>query len=80
MKAAAIVSAAQMAKSHNRWFAMGKVVSMAGTDLDEDVAERLAIDIRALGLKSVFRSCADRINKKTVVYHPIVRRALGGES
>lgn len=80
IKAAAIIATAKMAESHNRWFAMRNVILMAGTDLDEDVAERLAIDISAFGLKRVFFECADRIHKELDIYHPSLRKILSPKS
>lgn len=80
IKAASILAAARMAVSHNRWYVMRKVNAVCGTELDDDVAARLAIDVRALGAKRDFRSCAERVHGGSVnAYHPTIRDAVGAE-
>ena len=48
-QAEAAVSAFILGDSHNRWFVMRKFVSMSGPEISEDLADRLAIEIAAMG-------------------------------
>lgn len=48
-QAEAAVSAFILGYSHNRWLVMRKFVSMSGPDISEDLADRLAIEIAAMG-------------------------------
>lgn len=45
-KGAAILAAAELASSHNRWFVMGYVLRLCGPGLDESAAQRIAIEIK----------------------------------
>lgn len=46
--ALAASAAAQLGHSHNRWNVMKRVISMCGRNIDDAVAQRVAIEIRAL--------------------------------
>lgn len=76
VRAAAVMSLAVLASTHNRWSALRKVVALCGPDLDADVAERLAIDIRASEREATFQRCAESIAKTVDVFHPAVAAVL----
>jgi len=76
MKAAAALAAAELAYSHNRWFVMRRVMTMCGPGLDENVAERVAIEIVAERKQYAFSVCASRISHVIKDYHPAVAEVL----
>jgi hypothetical protein len=76
MKANAALAAAELAESHNRWYLMGRVLEMGGPSAEENVAQRIAIEIRAGELEEQFKKCASRIHKDPSQYHPLIRAVL----
>lgn len=76
MKAAAALAAAELAYSHNRWFVMRRVLTMCGPGLDENVAERVAIEIVAERKQYAFAVCASRISHVIKDYHPAIADVL----
>jgi tRNA A-37 threonylcarbamoyl transferase component Bud32 len=76
VRAAAAMSAAVLGSSHNRWFALKKVVALCGPGLGVDVAERLAIDVRAEEQEEVFRRCAELVSKPVTIFHAALVRVL----
>ena len=80
LKAAAITSAAKLGADHNRWFVMQKVVQLAGASLDDTLAQRIAIEIRAQCIESEFRRCAERISLEIGVYHPLIAAVVRGDT
>jgi hypothetical protein len=78
IKARALVAAAVLGQSHNRWFVMGIVVRLGGPTLDEAVADRLAIEIKIDQHEYAFRRCAEVIHRDPDVdYHPKIARTIG---
>jgi eukaryotic-like serine/threonine-protein kinase len=75
-KAAAVLAAAEVARSHNRWYVMGYVLKMCGPDLADNEAQRIAIEIRAADAKHNFIRCAEAISRTTSAYHPRIIAAL----
>src|SRR5262249_51361526 len=75
-KGLAAISAAQLASSHNRWFAMNYVVHLCGPALEEQAAQRIAIEIRAADATGNFRRCALVIRKSEKDYHPRIAEVL----
>jgi eukaryotic-like serine/threonine-protein kinase len=75
-KAAAALAAAELGRSHNRWFVMWRVVEMCGKGLDDRVAERIAVEILASEAQTNFRACADVIGNSIDVYHPKIATLL----
>jgi hypothetical protein len=49
---------------------------LAGPKLNADVAERLALDIRAYERGDVFQACASALAKPLDVFHPRVVAAI----
>jgi hypothetical protein len=78
VRAAAAMSAAVLASTHNRWFVLRKVLALCGPNLDTDVAERLAIDIRACEREETWRECAKRLSKPITVFHRAIQEAIDG--
>lgn len=76
VKAAVALSTADMAETHNRWYVMERLVRMCGPDLNEAVASRIAIDIRAFRAEAKFRRCADAISHSYGDYHPQIRTVI----
>jgi hypothetical protein len=76
VRAAALATAAALGAVHNRWFVMRRVMRMADATLEENLAERLAIEIRAGDAASHFVQCAECINRSLSDYHPRIARSL----
>ena len=55
---------------------MGRVFKMCGPTLDESVARRIAIEIKARDCKHDFSVCAAVIRKKLHDYHSRIAEAL----
>jgi hypothetical protein len=75
-RAAALTSAAALGAVHNRWFVMRRVMRMADATLDENLAERLSIEICAGDAGGHFVQCAECINRRVSDYHPRIARSL----
>ena len=79
-KAAAVLTAAELAKSHNRWYVMGYVLKLCGPSIDDVVAQRIAIEIKAADAAYSFVRCADGISKTLNDYHPKIAAVLSSET
>jgi len=75
-RAAALTAAAKLGAGHNRWFVMRKVLKMAGKGLDDEVAQRVVIEIRANEQADDFRTCASNIHRPLSAYHPRLAEVL----
>jgi hypothetical protein len=75
-KAAAALAAAEVARSHNRWYVMGYVLKMCGPNLTDNEAQRIAIEIRAADAANNFIRCAEGISRTAAAYHPRIAAAL----
>jgi serine/threonine protein kinase len=77
LKARCVLSAAELGRSHNRWFVMENVVKMANTDIDESLAFRMQIEIEVdLRNKSNFERCVHQINRDKNAYHHLIAKVL----
>jgi eukaryotic-like serine/threonine-protein kinase len=76
VKVAAIMGAAEMAVEHNRWFVMGHVMKLCGPTMDDQLAERLAIEIIVEGAHKQFKQCAERLSKSITEYHTRIAEIL----
>jgi eukaryotic-like serine/threonine-protein kinase len=76
VKAKAMLAAAKLGRSHNRWFVMGRVLKLCGAGLDELLAQRIAIEIMASDATHNFRKCAEAIQKDVDAYHPKIAEVL----
>jgi len=75
-KANAALAAARLGRSHNRWFVMGRLVRMCGNSLDDAVARRIAIEVKARAAEEDFIRCAAVIRHEVQDYHPKIAAAL----
>lgn len=69
VKSTSLIAAAQLGRSHNRWYVMGRVVRLCGPSMDDQLAERLAIEILVEGAKRNFIECAKRSSVTIQDYH-----------
>ncbi|MDK9704786.1 MAG: serine/threonine protein kinase [Sulfuritalea sp.] len=76
VRAKAALAAAGLGRSHNRWFVMGRVLKMCGPELDDLLAQRIAIEITASDAKHNFLRCAEAIQKDIDDYHPKIADVL----
>jgi eukaryotic-like serine/threonine-protein kinase len=72
LKSFAVLSAATMGSSHNRWFVMRHVIKFCNKEISDDLARRISIDIIAEEAKQDFVNCADNINLSIDQYHQII--------
>jgi hypothetical protein len=75
-KSAAVITAARLGASHNRWFVMRQLTAMCAVGIDDNLAERFAIEIIACEAHRDFRKCVDEINLNTEVYHSRIQKVL----
>jgi eukaryotic-like serine/threonine-protein kinase len=75
-KAASAIAGAQLGSSHYRWAVMRRVVRMCGSDLDNTVAQRIAIEIRVEEVHHEFIRCATESRNKVSTYHPHIVEVL----
>lgn len=75
-KAAAALAAAELGRSHNRWYVMRRLLEMCGPNLDDQVAHRIAIEIKAQEAESNFQQCAYVISQNTSNYHSRIAEAV----
>jgi hypothetical protein len=75
-KSAAAIAGAELGYSHNRWFVMGRVVRMCGSDLEDLVAQRIAIEIRVEEVHKQFIYCASESKHSVSDYHPQIVEVL----
>lgn len=77
LKANCVISAAELGRSHNRWFVMENVVKMANTDIDENLAFRIQIEIEVEARNnSNFIICVKQINRNKSAYHNLIAEVL----
>ncbi len=78
IKARAALTAAELGRSHNRWYVMQRVIRMCSPEISENLANRLNIEIHVDGnqAKENLRICAIRINLSVNSYHPEIIKAI----
>jgi len=76
IKSHAAMAAAELGRSHNRYFVMGRVLGMCGGSIDDSLARRIAIEILAGDAAENFRACAEVISRQVHEYHPRIAAAL----
>jgi eukaryotic-like serine/threonine-protein kinase len=64
-KSSAAIAGAVLGFSHNRWFVMSRVVRMCGSNLEDLVAQRIAIEIRVEEMRHEFIICATESRNNT---------------
>ena len=77
VKSKCSISAAELGKSHNRWYVMGYVVKMCNSEIDDNLAFRIAMDIE-LDVKNKinFIRCVQQIRKSNNSYHKLIQGTL----
>lgn len=75
-KALALLAIAWLGSSHSRWFVMGKLTDLAGHNLDDSIARRVAVELRAENHELDFIQCAGSDEDALSVFHPRIRLAL----
>jgi eukaryotic-like serine/threonine-protein kinase len=74
LKSRAVLAAAELAASHNRWFVMKRVMEMASTTIDETLARRICNDVLSYRdpakAKQNFRACREELDALPITYHP----------
>lgn len=76
MKAAAALAGAKLGWMHNRYYVMHRVLEMCGPALDDNVAQRIAVEIRASEVNEEFRACAYVVGRRVAEYHPRIAAVL----
>ncbi|WP_434686666.1 serine/threonine protein kinase [Pseudanabaena minima] len=76
VKSSAAIASATLGWSHHRWFVMGKVLFMLGANLDNLVAQRIAIEISVEEVYKQFISCAEFLKRSVNDYHPQIAEVL----
>lgn len=75
-KAAAVLAAADLGVSHNRFYVMSRVQDLCGRSLDDLVARRIAVEIVAEDAFTAFLRCAIHGGRDHNVYHPVIAALL----
>lgn len=75
-KSAAAIAGAVLGHSHNRWFVMRRVIRICGSDLEDLVAQRIAIEIRVEEVHKDFIYCATTSRHSISDYHPQIAEVL----
>lgn len=78
IKTTAVLTAAELGRSHNRYYVMGFVIKMASPQIDDNLAFRigLEIDIDERRHKENFNRCVEGINYSIGAYHQKIQEAL----
>jgi serine/threonine protein kinase len=77
VKSKCSISAAELGKSHNRWYVMRYVIKMSDVDIDDNLAFRIGMDIELDERNKMnFKRCAAGINLTVSSYHKLVKEAL----
>ncbi len=74
----AVFAGAELARSHNRWYCMRKVVQMCSPKISDVFAERIAIEIHAKSKRATENliRCLEGIHLDITEYHPEIREAI----
>ncbi len=78
-KSEALIAAAVLAKDHNRFFVMQRVLYLCGNTMSDELAKRLVIDIRASETEYDFIICASALRRDISAYHPRIYALLKEE-
>jgi len=77
VKSKCVISAAELGKSHNRWYVMKYVVSMGDHSIDDSLAFRIGMDISLETRNKInFQMCASQIHYSIERYHPLIKENL----
>ncbi len=69
----------ELGTSHNRWYVERKFVKLSGEEMDQAVARRLAIELRAsdYDICAKFDHLARSIRIRRDAFHPLIAKTLG---
>lgn len=71
------ISAAELGRSHNRWYVMRYVVRMCDPKIDDNLAFRISMDIELdFRNKDNFNSCVRQIDLGPDSYHHLIYEAV----
>jgi serine/threonine protein kinase len=71
------ISAAELGKTHNRWYVMRSVLKMSDKDIDENLAFRINMEIELDKRNKInFQKCVEQINQTIESYHVEIQKAL----
>ena len=78
IKTKAIICAARLGRSHNRWYVMRQVIKMGNKQITENLAFRIALDIDIEGkdCKYDFKMCAKQLHYTISAYHEEIEEVL----
>jgi len=78
IKTKAIICAARLGRSHNRWYVMRQVIKMGNNQITENLAFRIALDIDIEGsdCKYDFKMCAKQLQYSISAYHDEIEEVL----
>lgn len=77
VKSNCAISAAELGKSHNRWYVMGYVVKMCNPSIDKKLAFRIGMDIGFESRdKQNFLRCVEGISLTVNSYHDLIKENL----
>lgn len=77
VKSKCALSAAELGQSHNRWYVMGYVIRMCDTNIDDNLAFRIGMDL-GFDIKDQtnFKRCAEGINQTIDSFHNLIKENL----
>lgn len=79
VKAKCAVSAAEVGRSHNRWYVMKYVIRMSSPEIDNNLAFRIGMEIELEERNRMnFSRCVEQVNQTTRSYHEKIRASLRG--
>lgn len=77
VKSKCAISAAELGKSHNRWYVMRYVVMMSGKDISDNLGFRIGMDVELDERNKInFRRCVIGINLSISSYHTQIEAVL----
>jgi serine/threonine protein kinase len=74
--AGAIMAIARLAKKHNRWYVMRRLIARCGEQMDPKLAERIGIEIQVADVYWDFIDSAERLDRDIDVFHPAIWAVL----
>ena len=77
VKSRCVISAAELGKSHNRWYVMRYVIRMGNQSIDDNLAFRVGMDIGLDSKNKInFFKCAKQLNLSIDSYHELIKENL----
>jgi eukaryotic-like serine/threonine-protein kinase len=75
-RANAVLAAASLGASHNRWYVMRRLLGMCGPTIEERLATRIAIQIQIEEAERDFIRSVEQLDRSLSVYHPRIAAML----